>query len=281
MNASQWSAHDLPSNETESAEFWERQWDAQQRSMRGPAAMFLVVLLVLLVLIGTGMAPILPILMSVLGIWLMIGRGNVLVRCLVTVAVVWILGRVFTRGSVMMPALVVCTTLSAAAICIAGLFVSHLSKAPTRRAQFSLRDVGCYMLAFGMGAALVREDMSSIMSQPRVPWEGIFALTLLCVNIALASLPVLVPKRYREGSLFLLSACLVLFVLPLLEGAFLHAFMFVPNLFRLVGLPVAHAVGAVLVWTLVFTLETAGGFVDDMSPRQVASGPEEPSEGIE
>ena len=110
---------------------------------------------------------------------------------------------------------------------------------------------------------------------------GVFAIVLLSINIAAAGLPVLVPKRYREGSLFLLSAGLVLFVLPLLECAFLHALLFVPDLFRLTGVLIAHVMGAILVWTLVFTLETAGGFVDDTRPRQVACGPEEPLEGIE
>ncbi|PQO46170.1 hypothetical protein [Blastopirellula marina] len=264
MNGGKYSKREPHPPESESSEFWERQWDEQERGMRVPAAMFLVVLVTLLVVAGRFSSP---VLVSVLGIWLMIGRGNVLVRCLVTVSAVWILGRVSGSGDAT-AVLVACTALSAMTTSVAGAFVSHLFQGPTRWAQFSLWDMGSYLLAFGMGVALVREDMQALTSQNRVPWVGIFAIATLCVNIVVASLPVFVPKRYREGSLFLVSAALVLFVLPLLEGAFLHAFLFVPNLNLLAQLPIVHVIGAVLVWTLVFTLETAGGFVDDTRPRQ-------------
>ena len=137
MNGVKPNQGDAYSRDVESTEFWERQWDAQQRGMQGPAAMFLLVLVALLGLGSTGIPPIAPVLVGVIAIWLMMGRGNVLVRCLVTVAMVWILGSVVGRGG-FMAVLVLSTMMSAVAIWIAGLIMSHLSHAPTRRAQFSL-----------------------------------------------------------------------------------------------------------------------------------------------
>ncbi|PQO46172.1 hypothetical protein [Blastopirellula marina] len=215
-----------------------------------------------------------PFLASLLGIWLVIGRSNLIARCFSVLAALLFLTFKAGNGAMnigmwnelYLAGLTMCTFLAAVLSYVLALVVPRAYQAPSRLAQFSLRGLGGLILAIGLAAALTRGGMTEFLQQPA--WNVdqraiVVSFIAVSVNTALVSLNVLVPKRFRDRKLFWISVGMVMVVTPAIEGSIFSNWFRIPLPIAVLGIAVLHAVVLMIVWSILFCLELAGAFRDE------------------
>lgn len=261
----------------QSGDLTPEKWEAEQKRMEkersGVARSFLYVAFPLLFLLAviTG-----PMLAAIFGLWLVIGSGNFWWRVVLTMGSILILGLGSPSHSAMLLlVLFVSTTLAyVLALLLPGFYLL-----PCRPVQFSLWQIGGCTIIVAASMALLR----AVGFKLEVFENQRFAITfflvgpLVAVNVILASLPMLVPARYRTARVFRMSALLVLAVMPTIEWIAFHQLLDVRWYHREfeVILIMSHLVGSLVVWLLVYTMEGALGFCDVTPPLQQEAEPEE------
>lgn len=207
-----------------------------------------------------------PLTASVIGVWLAIGRSNLLVRSLIALVLVISFGWAFTPyRSVLMA----CTLCSATASYAALWLMTWFFRTGTRRLRFTILDIGGAILLVGCGLGLIQAEAYDTMA----PWEwnrfktNMHLSVYFSGNTVLASLPMMVPRCERGSRLFRLSAAWVLGITPIMECFLLtQRSTFVLTLLGLPFLWVAHVIGAAFVWGLIYPLEVVGAFRDEADP---------------
>ncbi|PQO46173.1 hypothetical protein [Blastopirellula marina] len=217
-----------------------------------------------------------PATACVIGVWLAIGRSNLMVRSLIALALVASMGWAFAPYRSILMACVLC---SAAASYGALWLMTWFFRTGTRRLRFTILDIGGAVLLTGCGLGMIQADMYDRLTnlQWRQLQSGLEIAVWLIGNSVLASLPVMVPKRDRTIKMFRRSAIWVVLLMPIIEGLIWFCVMstFLPPYYSLLGailnLVVIHLIAAAYVWALVFPLETVGAFRDEEDPPSTAT----------
>ncbi|PQO37036.1 hypothetical protein C5Y96_07715 [Blastopirellula marina] len=238
------------------------QWEAEQKRIeeqqRDVAQTFLFFAFPILML----MAPISgPIVTSILGIWLVIGSGSFWWRVVLTMGAVFVMGCWAPYfAALLLWVLFLSITLTYGM----SLLFSRVHLMPTRTFQFSLWHIGGCTFLMAASLAMLRGTGFSLKEFAEIESHSHFFLlvTAITLNAVLASIPILVPARYRKAGLFGLSAILVLLLLPNIEIVLITPLTgWSPR--HLHGLTfICHIVGLMVVWLFVLTIEAARGFCD-------------------
>lgn len=207
------------------------------------------------------------LLTAIFGVWLVIGSGNFWWRVVLTMGSVVILG----LGSPFLYAwllliLFVSTTLAYAS----ALLLPSFYLLPCRPVQFTLWQIGGCIIILAASMALLRDTGFSldVFENRRLAVTFFLVGPLVALNVVVASLPMLVPTRYRTAIVFRSSALLVLIVLPIVELVVIHRFLdtrwyhYEFDAFLIVS----HLVGPLVVWLLVYTMEGALAFCEVAPP---------------
>ena len=259
-----------------------QQWEAEQRRLeeerRGPARLFLFIAFPILMLL----APISGTLVTtILAIWLVIGSGNFWWRVTLTMGAIFLMG----CWSAFFAAMLLWTLFLATSFAyVWSTLFPRFYLMPTRPVQFSLWQIGGCTIVYAAAMALLRTAGFSLQTFDELESRQLFFLQspVVVVNVVVASLPVLVPARYRSVKLFGLSAFMVLFVLPMMEVMVaIYLFDSVSSrdelLFINLAICASHIAGALIVWMMVYTMEGALAFCDakppDLQPIETEADP--------
>ena len=206
-----------------------------------------------------------PATAGVIGVWLAIGRANLLVRSLIALALVASMGVVHAPYRSF---LLACALLTAMMTCGTLLVATSFGRARTQRLRFTLLDIAGAILLAGCSLALTQKDAFALLDNlsRRSTQESLMVLFSFSGSTVLASLPVLVLKRYRDGTLFKISAWLVLAVAPLGTTAAFWVLEAPVNYQFIMGTWLVYVFDVALVWGLVFPLDVVGAFRDEVDP---------------
>ncbi|MEW4565329.1 hypothetical protein AB1K70_22580 [Bremerella sp. JC770] len=248
------------------------EWEAEQKRLederRGPARLFLAVAFILILVSGFLMGP---ILVAILSIWLVIGSGSFWVRMAVTIAAIFLLAAPLFRvlGPEFLAMLLATLFVSSAFAYLGALILPQYLVMPSRSVQFSLRQLSVYTLILAASLAVLRGVGFRLENEFRNMYDSAeFFYIVLCVsiNVVLASLPILVPVRYRSGSLFRWSALWVVIQMPVIELLVLiFSGLFTSyQVSRELGplTIVGHLFAPAIVWVVLYTMEGAQAFSD-------------------
>lgn len=217
-----------------------------------------------------------PLLLALLGLWLVLGKGNYWLR----LGVVGISTFLFGFWDVHYLAILFWLAVGTAVATVLVTEILHrCGFATARRVRLSIWHLGGAMLLVAIACALT--------PRPSRGFDGVEVLisviatgvSLLYVglSVVLACLPVLFPRQGRSSRPFLVSCVCVLLVLPLLGGtvpAVLDGdWRWLPVSFFL------HLVGTLVVWGLVFPGE-AVGVLADIEPDVARQQTDSPNPGM-
>ncbi len=259
----------------QSGDLTPQQWEAEQQRLeeerRGPARTFLFIAFPILMLL----APISgPLVTTILAIWLVIGSGNFWWRVTLTMGAVFLMG----CWSAFFAAMLLWTLFLAVSFAyVWSTLFPRFYLMPTRPVQFSLWQIGGCTIIYAAAMALLRVAGFSLETFDEIESRQLFFMLspVVVVNVVLASLPVLVPARYRTMKLFGLAAFLVLFLLPNVE-VMVAIFLFDSSssrdaLLRMnLSIYASHISGALVVWMIVYTMEGALAFCDVKPPDAIS-----------
>ncbi|PQO46171.1 hypothetical protein [Blastopirellula marina] len=254
----------------------QRQRIQENKDSRLATNVFLVILV--LVSLGNFFIPLFGLfLASILGIWLVIGRGSVFERY-ASAGVALILWNIPMERHVhgdsafldntRLACLTMCTLLAAGLTYGAALVLARVYRAPSRLAQFSILELAGTILAIGLAAAMMRSGVAEFLG--RSTWNrfdlfNLVSSVVISVNTVLISLPMLVPKRFRNDTLSYGSLGIVLVATPIGEGNIFSAWLSLPLLPVLLVTVIAHVVAGLVIWLIMFLLEEAGAFREPSS----------------
>jgi len=251
-------------------------WEAEQKRLederRGPAGTFVIVCFVLLVvMVITG-----PLAIALLSVWLVIGSGNFWGRVGATMGAVLLLG---IWNSYFLALLLMVLFLTTSMAYLLTLLFPHFVLMPTRPVQFSLWEMGGCTIIMAVSLSLLRAtgfSMEATFANPRFTYLFFIISIAVSLNVVLASMPVIIPHRYRSGKVFFCSALLVCIATPFFE---MNALNQVPNRHFDDGpwATMAHIIGISITWTLLYVMEFAQAFCEVKPPTydrlDVASDP--------
>lgn len=244
------------------------QWEAEQKRLederRGPAGTFVIVCFVLLVImVFTG-----PLAIALLSVWLVIGSGNFWGRVATTMAAIFVLG---IWNSYFLALLLMVLFLSTSMSYMLTLVFPRLVLMPTRPVQFSLWEMGGCTIIMAVSLSLLRAtgfNLEHAIANPHYSFLFFFISMSVSINVVLLSMPVIIPRRYRSGSLFRGSAVLVLIVTPFIEMLLLNNSSLGHHLNheeKTIAM-VAHGAGVLVTWFLLYVMEFAQAFCEVKPP---------------
>lgn len=252
------------------------QWEAEQQRLeaerRGPARLFLTVIFLLMLGMGflTG-----PILVSIFSIWLVIGSGSFWIRLAATMGTVVLVATLFAglHGPYFLALLLATLFVSSALAYLMALTLPYFLLMPSRSVQFSLWQFGVYTMILAASLAVLQGVGFRLEHEFQYPYkiaEFVYIVMFVPLNVILASLPVLVPARYRSSSLFRWSALWVLIQMPTIELLLLiYSGLFGSSHLIQELIPVTivgHLFGPVIVWVVLYTMEGAQAFCEVKPP---------------
>ncbi|MBI1249524.1 hypothetical protein GC197_16995 [bacterium] len=230
-----------------------------------------------------------PILIPIAAIWLVIGSGNVWVRAIVTMTVLFSLGcwQPLPIGFLFVE-LFVAILLTY----LLTLLIHHFCAVPTRTVQFTLWEFGGLVIILAIAMAILRGlGFNKDLFQSQAEF-GMF-LTFGCLIsaiVVMACMSVIVPRRYRSAGLYGISALLVFMVIPYLEGFALRNLpetrLFAPYLkefanaafnyrlgnrdadYVILVMLLTHAIGVPVAWIVTYLMEGAGAFCE-VAPLEI------------
>lgn len=246
-------------------EQWEAEQKRQEEERRGPARLFLSIALPVLMLLAPLSGPVVT---AILGVWLVIGSGNFWWRVALTMGAVFLMG---CWSPFFAAVLLWILFLSTSFAYVWSMLFPRFYLMPSRPVQFSLWQIGGCTIILAAAMALLRTAGFNLKVFEDLNSRLVFFLLspAIVVNVVLASLPILVPARYRTAKLFGLSAILVLIVLPNLEFIVGLAWLGWSDRYvneTVLGLVGSHFAGAIVVWVIVYTMEGALAFCDVKPP---------------
>lgn len=199
-----------------------------------------------------------PILVGVLGIWLIRGRMGIWKRMFFTFTLTFLLS---LGGAYALLFLFAVLLLVAIGTLVVSFTISANVQASDRKHQLSLWEIGAIITGLGFLFGIFRgiQESQVFAYAPAGRFlEIVLQATAVSTNVVLGSLIVFVPERYRSARWFYVSALSILVVLPLVEILVLAYFGWSRGMFILIAM--MHAGGALALWSIIYPLEFAGMF---------------------
>lgn len=199
-----------------------------------------------------------PILVGVLGIWLILGRMDAVRRILLAAMLTFLLS--LGGGSPLFFLFAVLVFVAAGTFVMSLIIFAKVAD-HVRTPQFSLWETGIIITGLGILFGIFRGIHES-QAFEQVPTGKLVELLVqaatVSINIVLGSLMVFIPDRYRSARWFYLSAASVIVLMPLVEILVLALYGWSWEMFVLLGM--MHIGGALALWLVIYPLEFAGMF---------------------
>lgn len=215
---------------------------------------------------------------GVLGIWLVIGRENFWLRIVLTA--IYFLPSLQYRYEVPLIQLVV-LIFSILMSYLMHIILRWFGKAPVRRTQFGLWQLGVWVLALSLMFTALRfiDIPFELKRTVDVIEMTIVLMVIACVtlNVVLVCCPFFVPKPKRTTRLWIIAFVSPLLILPFLEAltcgviVAIEPAIPVSEAVEVVGfILIMHPIGFLFIMLLAWPMDADGYFQNDSSTKELA-----------